>query len=169
VKCRVASLVLFACINAVPAHAELLSFDQARVCLDVANAVDAVTQSIEPLGFVMAAKPFNTLRAWDTVSQIERSSRVLSSIAQDSQYLVPWWEIDELLSESDLKGGYKSALELGFPALSIYLTAEQLRLELESNNEPDFERSNKISGLSRSLGYANAIREVCGRLFLGKS
>lgn len=149
--------------------AELLSFDQTKLCLAYANAIESARVAAEPLPYLMAASPFNSRNTWEAVNRVESAVSQLSSLARDSQYLIPWAKVDAFAEGVQFSQGYKSPVGMNLHYDIAFRTAQTLKDHLSRNNTPDLASVDEIRNAMNNFGEPIKIRSICGQIFLGNN
>jgi hypothetical protein len=166
-------VLLAVALSAVPltgrADAAALSFEQTRICLDVANATEDTLVQLDGFRHSSGAEPMDRASLRRAAEQVETSALHLFRVARDSQYLVPWQAIDEFAAEQRFSGGYLSGLDTITIANMIHSNAQQVRYAMEFGVHFDEERATRVLELGQQLGAPSKIRDMCGKMFLGTS
>lgn len=168
-KARALLLAVAVTIAPVSVAGQELSFDQTRVCLNVANSAEELALLIDGIRNYNAAEQIDILSFDRLLERVETTARNLFVISRDSEYLVPWHQVDAFAASQRFSGGYLSGPRIGEAAMLIRLETEQLRAEIRSPGDINVSGANKIVDMIGQLGVSSKIREMCGKLFLGTS
>lgn len=151
-----------------PASEGALTFDQTRVCLDVANAIEDLQWSADALRPFLSDGNANARDLTRVAGEVERTAFRLYRISRDSTHLVPWSAVDEFAEDQRFSGGYESGAAIWPKASRIHAEVNQLRLAAEWSAYVDIQRATEIMEQIQAIGAPSKIREICGKIFLGK-